>query len=300
MSEDRMRPDALSADAAPSGFGAQLAAARERAGLGVGDVAARLRLHTNQVRAIESETLAKLPEAAYVRGFVRSYARMLGLDPAPLLDDLNRKLAPDDASVVDGMATAKEYSPVRAAANEQASRWLVLGMAVAALIALGLIGWYATRAAEPAATLVPPGRAPAPAPAAAAPTVVAVPVTTSAVTEASTNPSAPTTAPAAEGPVAAAADPAGGAAAAPPSEATAAPPVLSLAFHGASWVEVTDSQGRVLVSQVANAGDVLQPAGAPPFAVVLGDAAQVTAMVRGAAFSLEPVTRSNVARFSVK
>ena len=93
-----MRPDALSADAAPWGFGAKLAAARERAGLGVGDVAARLRLHTNQVRAIESEALAKLPEAAYVRGFVRSYARMLGLDPAPLLDDLNRKLAPDDAA----------------------------------------------------------------------------------------------------------------------------------------------------------------------------------------------------------
>jgi hypothetical protein len=65
----------------PTSFGARLNWERERLGLTVTDVAARLRLHPNQVRAIEQESLAKLPEAAYVRGFVRSYARVLNLDP---------------------------------------------------------------------------------------------------------------------------------------------------------------------------------------------------------------------------
>jgi len=102
----------------PSSFGARLVAARESAGLSVGDMAARLRLHVNQVRALESEDLARLPEAAYVRGFVRSYARSLGIDPAPLVDDFNSKLAPPAHSVVDRMARTRDYSPVRAAARE--------------------------------------------------------------------------------------------------------------------------------------------------------------------------------------
>ena len=82
-----------------------------------------------------------------------------------------------------------------------------------------------------------------------------------------------------------------------PAEASA---LLSLSFSGVSWVEVTDANGRVLVSQLARAGDVLQPAGAVPLAVVLGDATQVSATVRGAAFDLATFTRSNVARFTVK
>ena len=96
------------------------------------------------MRAIEQESLAKLPEAAYVRGFVRSYARVLNLDPAPLLADLGLKLTPAADSVVDGMVQARDYSPVRAAAREHASRKIVMAGAVLLLIALGALGWYAT------------------------------------------------------------------------------------------------------------------------------------------------------------
>jgi cytoskeleton protein RodZ len=75
---------------------------------------------------------------------------------------------------------------------------------------------------------------------------------------------------------------------------------LTLSFSGASWVEVTDANGKVLLSQLARPGDVLQPAGAPPFNVVIGDASKATAAVHGQAFNLESVTRANVARFTVK
>jgi cytoskeleton protein RodZ len=89
----------------PTAFGARLLWERERAGLSQPDVAARLRLHPNQVRALEQETLAVLPEAAYVRGFVRSYARILYIVPAMLLHDIAAKFCATDGSVVDRMVS---------------------------------------------------------------------------------------------------------------------------------------------------------------------------------------------------
>ena len=50
---DRGTPDTPAPGPAPASFGARLRWGRERAGLTVTDVAARLRLHLNQVRAIE-------------------------------------------------------------------------------------------------------------------------------------------------------------------------------------------------------------------------------------------------------
>lgn len=293
MSEDDLRPEPIPGSdggpATPASFGARLAAAREGAGMSVGDMAARLRLHVNQVRAIESEDLARLPEAAYVRGFVRSYARAVNLDPAPLIEDFNRKAVPPADSVVEGMARTRDYSPVRAAAHEQASRWLVLGLAVAALIALGFIGWYATR--EPAPVAAPASSAPAAAaPMATAPSSASVPTEQAIpVVAAASSPDAPADSTAAVEPAPAPSQPV--------AEANAP---LSLRFSGASWVEVTDAGGKVLVSQLARDGDVLQPVGAAPLVVVIGDASKATVTVRGQAFDLEAVTRANVARFSVK
>ncbi len=157
-----------------TGYGARLAAQRERAGLSVTDVAATLRLHPNQVRAIEQEDLARLPALAYVRGFIRSYARMVNVDPEPLLSDLNAKLAPVRESVVDGMAT--DFAAARAAGRERLFPQWALGIALVILIALGVIGWQTTlkpaptqpqivvmpAAAAPAAASVAPAPAPVP------------------------------------------------------------------------------------------------------------------------------------------
>lgn len=282
MTDDGVHVDVPPAggDGAAASFGARLAAAREKEGLSVGDVAARLRLHVNQVRALESGNLAKLPEAAYVRGFVRSYARALGLDPAPLIDDLNTKIGPAGDSVVDGMARTRDYSPVRAAAHERASRSLVLGLSLVALVALGAVGWYATRDrdAAPAAVAPAPQATPAPAPAA--------PDATAPAGAVAAGDSAP--APVAEP------------APAPSQPFNEAGALLLMSFSGSSWVEVTDAAGKVLVSQTAGAGEVLQPVGTPPLNVVIGDASKVTVKVRGEPYNLDASTRANIARFSVR
>lgn len=271
----------------PDDYGARLAWERQRAGLGVTDVAARLRLHPNQVRAIEQEDLTRLPELAYVRGFIRSYARVLNIDPAPILNDLNAKLSPTPATVVDGMADTSGYSPVRAAARESMSRRLVVGGAVVGLILLGVVGWQTAQQnrqseAAPAASapaMVGPVAASATVPAAEASSAAAeapVAVTESSVTDAE---------PASSGSV-------------PRASETA--PTLLLRFDGASWVEVTDANGKILLSRLSSAGDEHVLDGELPLTVVIGDAGKASVDVRGEAFSLQSFTRNNVARFAVR
>ncbi len=53
---------------------------RETKGLTIEEVASKTRIRTDFVRALEEGNFAKLPDQVFARGFVRSYARSLGLD----------------------------------------------------------------------------------------------------------------------------------------------------------------------------------------------------------------------------
>jgi cytoskeleton protein RodZ len=64
----------------PGGPGARLRSAREHAGLSLDQVAQALKLAPRQVKALEDEDFAQLPGRTFARGFVRNYARLLGLD----------------------------------------------------------------------------------------------------------------------------------------------------------------------------------------------------------------------------
>ncbi|WP_341648617.1 helix-turn-helix transcriptional regulator [Thauera humireducens] len=63
--------------------GAALRAAREARGESVAEVAFALKLNPRQIAALEADDFAALPGTAFVRGFLRNYARYVGLDPAP-------------------------------------------------------------------------------------------------------------------------------------------------------------------------------------------------------------------------
>lgn len=60
--------------------------ARENKGLTVEDVQAQIRINARYLTALESGQYSALPTPVHVRGFLRNYARFLGLDPQPLLD----------------------------------------------------------------------------------------------------------------------------------------------------------------------------------------------------------------------
>ena len=61
--------------------GHELCAARERKGLSREEIARRLHLPQEQVDALEADEYVRLPPPAYVRGYLRAYAREVGLKP---------------------------------------------------------------------------------------------------------------------------------------------------------------------------------------------------------------------------
>ncbi|MFO7539591.1 MAG: DUF4115 domain-containing protein [Chloroflexota bacterium] len=60
--------------------------ARENKGLTLGQVQSEIRINTKFLTALEEGKYELLPTPVHVRGFLRNYARFLGLDPQPLLD----------------------------------------------------------------------------------------------------------------------------------------------------------------------------------------------------------------------
>ena len=67
------------------GSGSLLAAARKKQNKSVEEIAAELNLSITQIKTIELDQSEGLPEPTYVRGYIRSYARLLGLDAEQVL-----------------------------------------------------------------------------------------------------------------------------------------------------------------------------------------------------------------------
>jgi cytoskeleton protein RodZ len=74
-----------------------LRALREGQGRSVEDIASALRLSQAQINALEDNRWLALPGAAYVKGFLRNYARYLGVDAQPYIDDYTAQTQPQIA-----------------------------------------------------------------------------------------------------------------------------------------------------------------------------------------------------------
>jgi hypothetical protein len=71
-------------------IGASLEEARNRAGLSIDEAADATKIRVKYLAALEAEDWAVLPSTAYAKGFLRTYARMLGLDADELVDAYRR------------------------------------------------------------------------------------------------------------------------------------------------------------------------------------------------------------------
>ena len=72
-------------------IGASLRDARRRLGLEVKEVEEQTKIRARYIRALENEEWETLPGPAYIRGFLRTYAAMLGLDGEMLADEYRRR-----------------------------------------------------------------------------------------------------------------------------------------------------------------------------------------------------------------
>ena len=115
--------DAVSGDSP----GRILRSAREALGLSRREIAEALNLLESTVIAIEEDDTARQPELVFLRGYVRNYAKLLRLDPEPLVGALVIERAPK--------------TPVAPVRPEPSNRWLwpVAGALFAILVLIGVV-----------------------------------------------------------------------------------------------------------------------------------------------------------------
>jgi cytoskeleton protein RodZ len=123
-------------DAASSGgyegVGHSLRVVRERRGLELADVSARLRIRRPYLEAIESGRFAELPGAVYINGFLRQYAEFLGLDAEQVL-----KTYQDEA---DAPPRTVLNFPMPRPEDRTPRLWLIGGALIIAIAVYAL--WY--------------------------------------------------------------------------------------------------------------------------------------------------------------
>jgi cytoskeleton protein RodZ len=76
--------------------------------------------------------------------------------------------------------------------------------------------------------------------------------------------------------------------------------MLQLATTAESWVEVRDTDNRVLLARLLGAGERVGLDGAAPFRVTIGNAGATEIQFRGRSVDLGPLTRDNVARLTLR
>lgn len=275
--------------------GEQLRLAREARGLEVADIAQTLKLGPRQVEALEGGDWKGLPGNTFIRGFVRNYARLTQIDPAPLMAQLDEVLEkPVNSLGVSDMAPAA--MPNSGSAGSQRSKLVVLigaGAVVLSALVYFLIPSDLSSLRESTQSLLDSlarkdGEVAAPAPAAPATEPVFPP---GATPQQVMNPQvlAPAEVQPSQVAPAAASEPQSPA-------ATAGAPQMRFLFEKDSWLEVRDRDNKVVFSQKLAAGAEQALSGQGPLSVTIGYAPGVRVFWHGAAVDLAPHTRGDVAR----
>ena len=310
--------------------GDTLRQARESRGWSLAEVASKLNLTQVSLSNLEAGAFDKLPGHTFSRGYIRAYAKLLGMDQAPLVQAFDQYTGTNaQGSDVHGLGRIEE--PGRLSHN--------LLRIVSLLLVLALVGggflWWQDQAAmrgkdqagltmehvevesadgttqihpldEPEDQAVADAKEGQPtelslnqdqapvdpattgAPAASSPSVAETPAV---------QPQVPAAAPA----------PVVTAPVAPPAAAPASPaaaPVagagqLTMQFVADCWTQVTDGNGKVLLSALKRKGDNVDLSGKPPFAVRLGYARGVQMTYNGQAVDVAPFTSGETARLKL-
>lgn len=259
--------------------GKRLREAREAAGLSREEVSTRLRLRLDLIRALEDDDYAALPPATFVSGYLRSYARLLGIPPEPLLAGSERRES--EPSLV---------SPVMPPRQRRSSDLPVKAVTYLVFLSmlLLLVAWWLARRPQvdvpqqEAPSLVSPGG------------TVELQLPPAADNAAGQEQSAPL-------------EPAAGETAVVVEQPAPLPTLVTVAeaeiqleaTQAECWVEIKDASGKQIMYELIKQGTTRTVRGQAPFDVFLGYAPGVTVYYRGQVFDHTKYQRKEVARFKL-
>ncbi|KAI2685084.1 RodZ family helix-turn-helix domain-containing protein [Pseudomonas sp. TNT3] len=317
--------------------GETLRQARESRGWSLAEVALKLNLTVSSLSNLEAGAFDKLPGHTFARGYIRAYAKLLGMDQTVLVQQFDQSTGTDSqGSNVHSLGRIEE--PVRVSHTILRIVSLLLLVAV---IGGGFVWWQdqTSQRAKDLTTLSPEhvevegadgttqihpldepedqaiveNQTEAGAPLAlpqtstsAEPEVAASATTPTAPAQNSApvpaTPATPATpapaVPAVPAPVATA--PVASTVPAPAASApTAGQGQVSLQFTADCWTQVTDGTGKVLLSGLKRKGENVSVTGKPPFAVRLGFARGAQVSYNGQVVDVAPFTSGETARLKL-
>lgn len=269
--------------------GLRLRQAREAAGWSIAQVAERLKLRGALVEAIEREDLDALGAPVFARGYIGSYANLVGL-PADLVDQLLPRAQPAVANTQ--LHTSQNRASYgRYMLDRYARRFVYVALTASIVVPVVLV---ATRDDLPdPSTLLTPLDAPLENIASGqsadtdrrieivGPPAPAEHAVMASLTPFYSQPRATTPAPEPE-----------------PSESSITD-ALVLDVSGDSWVEVIGHDGNRLAHDLLRAGTLREFDSSQVASVLLGNASAVKVRMNGQDVDIEPFRRANVARFTV-
>ena len=285
--------DATLTEQLPS-VGQQLGLAREAKGLTVSDVAKALKLSLRQVEALEADNWMGLPCTTIVRGFVRNYARLLGLDAKPLMEGLDRLHMPDipelQISVGTTVSVPQDGKVERRDLVRVFSGLSILFLAVLAYFFLPQELWHSTVSALKSATQSKATVVHKNSPLVDVPKAQETEVAPPAIIPLNNEPAPSETT----------STIAASTAVSVPMNSSSSGNGLKLSFAQPSWVEVRDRSGEIIFSQLCPAGSQQEIEGQSPFALVIGNASHVTLRYKGKMVDLSKRSKDDVARVTVE
>lgn len=326
-----MNTEATQDNTAPTIPGERLRQARERLGLTQQSVAERLCLKLSIVREIEEGNVPANLAPTFLRGYIRSYAKLVHVSEGELLPMLDKHVVSKTSNV----APMQSFSLGKS--RKKRDGWLMSFTWLVVIIVLGLTGawWWQNHQAQQqeinsmvdhATSLQAPSEGqevplmdnsemPEPSVsdnAPAAPTDLP-PITAQdpSQTQAQSQPAPSTAAPTESAPMSTAQQPTAGNPGQDATEPTAgnaaaehspvaASQALVMNFSADCWLEVTDAGGKKLFSGMQRKGGVLNLSGQAPYSLKIGAPAAVQIQYQGKPVDLSRFVRSNqVARLTL-
>lgn len=285
--------------------GAKLLQGRLQAGLTQEQVAKELYMTVYKVKALETDDYKRLNSDTFARGYIRAYANLVKIDVVGVLtayDKLMEEIAPKP--IVQKQAVATE--------NSHRGAWQFLAVIGAFFVGLWLISvWFFDNHSEaqyviatdslssvaPVKTKISVAvSSVAASSVSSALSSAALPVETKAITSVASISSVKSVGQMAVQ-VASSAQSISSSSAAQSSSTSSKKTnldELSFSFRGESWLEVSDSRGDVLATELEPAGSKIRLIGMAPFDVKLGNAPVVDVQLNGKKIDVIPLMGSNV------